>query len=689
MTIREPDKEYLKGFLTAYVHMVTEPDPKKGRNKYICPLPWCGSGTGKNRSGAFTISDDGKAWKCFSCGEGGDLFTLIEKLEGIHDFKEQLRRAEEIAGLPSSEAYAKAPYITKNNMYTEEPENRVDMERWKKNSRAYLERCATAAGRTDYFAKRGFTEKEVRAFGMGYDPGHNGRPGIVIPYNNENLYYVIRYTDNGEQKYYFPKNTEAGPRPIFRIDDMYTEKPCFICEGQLNALSIIAASSGSCGAIGLGGTSGADLLLRKVAEKRPSCTLIVSMDPDEPGQKAAQKLTEGLKELNIPYIEAQYTTGAYPEGSKDPNDYLVSNRAQLQKDVEANVTRALSKEEAKKDPESIDYEEYIKFMEEHHGKNALELLKHYDEWIQDPENTKYIPTGFNILDNMLDGGLYPGLYILGAVSSIGKTTLLLQMADQIAAAGTDVVYFSLEMEAYELISKSISRLTFEHCNGYTPYAKTTRGVSTASRYKKYNDRELEIIKIARRYYAKTAENLYIYEGVGDMGVKQIRDIVEKHKATSLSGKYPVVMIDYLQILAPYDVRSSDKQNTDKAVLELKRISRDFRTPVIAVSSFNRDSYVNAVNMAAFKESGAIEYGSDVLMALQPAGLQTGKNDNVKDHNQKVMDKHKASESRNVELVILKNRNGKSGVKVDFTYRPLFNYFEDKTHQEDEEDAVII
>ena len=41
-------------------------------------------------------------------------------------------------------------------------------------------------------------------------------------------------------------------------------------------------------------------------------------------------------------------------------------------------------------------------------------------------------TGFDILDRNLDGGLYPGLYILGALSSLGKTTLALQLADNLA-----------------------------------------------------------------------------------------------------------------------------------------------------------------------------------------------------------------------------------------------------------------
>ena len=143
----------------------------------------------------------------------------------------------------------------------------------------------------------------------------------------------------------------------------------------------------------------------------------------------------------------------------------------------------------------------------------------------------------------------------------------------------------------------------------------------------------------------------------------------------LTGNTPIVFVDYLQIMAPYDMRASDKQNTDKAVLELKRLSRDYKTPVVAVSSFNRDNYANEVNMAAFKESGAIEYGSDVLIALQPQGMKPGSTANDQKHNIKLVKECKASRERSVEAVILKNRNGKTGGKVGFIYYALFNCFE--------------
>ena len=53
-------------------------------------------------------------------------------------------------------------------------------------------------------------------------------------------------------------------------------------------------------------------------------------------------------------------------------------------------------------------------------------------------------------------------------------------------------------------------------------------------------------------------------------------MVGLHK--KITGESPVVIIDYLQILAPYSERATDKQNTDKAVMELKRISRDYKIP---------------------------------------------------------------------------------------------------------------
>lgn len=136
----------------------------------------------------------------------------------------------------------------------------------------------------------------------------------------------------------------------------------------------------------------------------------------------------------------------------------------------------------------------------------------------------------------------------------------------------------------------------------------------------------------------------------------------------MNGQVPVVFIDYLQLLSVGDVGSTDKQNVDKTVLELKRISRDFRTPVIVVSSFNRTSYRNSAAMEAFKESGAIEYSADVLIGLQFAGVGDAGFD---------VNEAKRKNPRQIEVIILKHRNGRTGDRLRFSFFPEFNFFDER------------
>ncbi len=148
-------------------------------------------------------------------------------------------------------------------------------------------------------------------------------------------------------------------------------------------------------------------------------------------------------------------------------------------------------------------------------------------------------------------------------------------------------------------------------------------------------------------------------------MKEIRKQVEEH--IRITKRNPVILIDYLQIISPHDKKATDKQNTDKAVIELKRISRDYKIPVFAVSSFNRENYKNPVSMTSFKESGAIEYSSDVLIGLQLEGTGT------KDFD---VEEAKKQYPRRIEARIIKNRNGKAGVSISYNYYPKFNHFEE-------------
>ena len=242
----------------------------------------------------------------------------------------------------------------------------------------------------------------------------------------------------------------------------------------------------------------------------------------------------------------------------------------------------------------------------------------------------------------------------------------MQIADQIAAQGYEVLIFSLEMSKNELIAKSISRNTMQRVlekGGSIQHAKTTRGIMTYKRYSSYCQEEKKLIRDAVRDYGRIAENIFIREGMGDVTAEVIAEQVREH--TESGHRPPVVIVDYLQILSPKNERWTDKQNTDNAVLTLKRLSRDYKIPVIVISSFNRENYSVKVSMQAFKESGAIEYSTDVLIGLQLKGIGSRNFDT---------EQAKSKNPREVEAVILKNRNGRAGEKTAFNFYAMFNYF---------------
>jgi len=93
MMNREEAKQAVRSRLEEYLNITTT---KKG-NQYFCPL--CGSGTGKNKTPAGSVTDDKQYYHCFSCGFHGDIFNLIGRVEGITDFAGKFKRGCEIFNL--------------------------------------------------------------------------------------------------------------------------------------------------------------------------------------------------------------------------------------------------------------------------------------------------------------------------------------------------------------------------------------------------------------------------------------------------------------------------------------------------------------------------------------------------------------------------------------------------------------
>lgn len=694
---REEARQYILARATDYLER-----DKDGKG-FICPI--CGSGTGDKGTG-ITSKDGNRHFTCWAgCFSNSDIIDIIGQKNGIDkkDYNSKLQKAADIFHITIESGYTNrssaqedfSPEYQKqdkneqntqstihNNTYTTK-----DTQQQETDYTDFFLQANKDIEKTDYH--RGLSLPTLNRFKVGFieswkhpkAPKMKPSPRLIIPTSKYS--YLARHASQSDYINFrgqVENKSKVGRVRLFNSKALQTaQKPIFVVEGEIDAMSIIEVGGE---AIGLGSMGNVKLLLTKLETTKPTQPLIIALDNEkDPAIQAkvearTAELTEGLERLNIPYYKLNIS-----QPYKDANEALTADREAFTE----VIRQAEAVEEEAKEAE----------REQLQRESVLYSLPDFIKGIEESKKANFFPTGFGSLDNILDGGLYAGLYIVGAISSLGKTTFCLQVADQVAQRGQDVLIFSLEMAKSELIAKSVSRLTLiKDLEKYqsTAHAKTTRGILTGSKYKYYNQTEREIIAEATEAYKLGgAANIYITEGVGNVGIKEIREKIEKH--IRLTGKAPLVLIDYLQIIAPADMRATDKQNTDKAVLELKRMSRDNNIPILAISSFNRDNYTAPVNLASFKESGAIEYSSDVLIGLQHEGMDYmdgGETDGARQkrirHLLKEAEKRgRRGKPQSIQVKVLKNRNGGRGEAL-LDFFPMFNYFQEKEESEGDNDS---
>lgn len=291
---------------------------------------------------------------------------------------------------------------------------------------------------------------------------------------------------------------------------------------------------------------------------------------------------------------------------------------------------------------------------------------------------KRIPTGLESLDKELGGG-FPegGLVILGATSSTGKTTLALQWADNMAASGRPVLFVTVEQGRHELVAKSISRLMRLTEKRFGWYVASASSIQDTKEREAWDAGTARAFDTACSTYSSTiAPNLHVMELEKQPSTAEIRKAAE---AISRSrGVAPCVIVDYLQLLRPANDRMTERQAVDYNVMDLRHLARDLHTCVIAISSLNRSSYSEGASTEAFKESGAIEYGSDILMGMQPRDFEKELEEVTETKRKRAARKiekgFKSKGNRMVEIVVLKNRGGMAGMTVPLDYDAVSNLF---------------
>ncbi|MBE5935668.1 MAG: hypothetical protein E7262_07745 [Lachnospiraceae bacterium] len=617
---------------------------------YICPI--CNYGADDDQDGLKKDEDDDQRFTCpIGCFTSVSVIDMIGLKYNINRQDYVLREVAKELGIEVDEdknavKKKKSKVINKGNEDAE------------KNYTLFYKECLEHIDECSYLQEHGISKEVQTKFNAGYcaewihpETKEDVKqyialtPRIIIPTTDTT--YVAMYTGDGKGV----ANVQTVGQPIIFNEDILYEgdDAVFVVEDELDALSII-----ECGydAVAFGNINNTKLIVDTLTKKPSNRFLVLCLD--ETDDDILQIITALDKELSA--LGQHYIVYNLVRGDMSINKQLLSNKDLLVRSIKQALVKVHRYE--------------MERVNEYQLANSN--VKYLDDFMNEQVDTPYIATGVNKLDRHLDGGMYAGFYVLNAYRSIGKTTFALQIADYIASESkiTDVLIFSLEASARELITKSLSRLTalveYKDNKNFNN-AKTIRDIAVKSNYEKLSAKDKKLIANSCDYYKKFATNIYIYEGDNSTSVKQIRESIKSHlDKVRKANRKAVVIIDYLQVIASFDeVLRTDNQNMVKNIAELKRISRDYNIPILAISSMNNSDDDSLLYTGNYSEKDVLHHSSDVLLEL------CYRNEGKKDFN---LEETISKNPIPLGVKIAKNRNGKAGTMIDFDYYPQFNLF---------------
>ena len=210
-------------------------------------------------------------------------------------------------------------------------------------------------------------------------------------------------------------------------------------------------------------------------------------------------------------------------------------------------------------------------------------------------------TGFMTLDKLIGGYKRGHLNILAASTSMGKTTLAMNIAQNVVKRDEPVAIMSLEMDALEVVDRLILSESCVH--GW--------------KYSQGETNEEEDQRISQALDTLHGLPLMISDERG-LNVSQIRARLRKFKAKM--GKLSLVVIDYLQLISLSDV--SDGESTarqiGKVVVQLRNLASELDCPIILLSQISR-GFSNRTDkrpvLSDLRDSGNIEEVADSVMFI--------------------------------------------------------------------------
>ena len=283
---------------------------------------------------------------------------------------------------------------------------------------------------------------------------------------------------------------------------------------------------------------------------------------------------------------------------------------------------------------------------EHIGKVLVNVFERLDELSRLDQAFPGLSTGLKDLDTKINGLNKSDLMILAARPAMGKTSLALNIALNVAKkSGKTVAVFSLEMSKEQLAMRLLSNESFVDSQ------KLVTGKLTEEDWMK--------ISIASSALSQTDIR------VDDNPSITVAEMNAKCRRLDNLG---LIVIDYLQLMTSAGGESGGGDNRVKVVSDISRalkiMAKELNVPVICLSQLSRSSEKRGDSkrpmLSDLRESGSIEQDADEVMFIYREDYY-----------------NPDTEEKNVaELIVAKNRHGEVGT-VKVQWLPQFTTFADR------------
>ncbi|MDR2822751.1 MAG: replicative DNA helicase [Acholeplasmatales bacterium] len=257
-------------------------------------------------------------------------------------------------------------------------------------------------------------------------------------------------------------------------------------------------------------------------------------------------------------------------------------------------------------------------------------------------------TGYNLLDQVINGLNESVMLILAARPGIGKSAFALEIAKNVATLNKNgkasVAFFSLEMSNFQITQRLISNATS------IPLSKITSS--------KLSETDWENIETTKKEFKDY--NIYFEDSCFD-GVGEIRNKCRKLKKGPNGLDF--VVIDYIQLIKGDSKKfSTDNRQVEVADISrsIKQLTRELKIPILCLAQVSRSAEQKSekkLKLSHLRESGALEQDADIVLLLN-------------DRTEKLAQDADSSNERKYKEIVLdiaKNRQGRtSNILMQFS-----------------------